>query len=736
MQDRIIPFPSPGTVSSDEISLMPDMPDTDALCGVHHKLECMSDCNPMHEYRSRLQRSLEELARSEERYRTLASVSSTIVWIANPDGTITRNCPSWQAYSGQSHHQEVGWGWTEAMHPDDCDRVIADWQRAIPLKQAHFTECRLRRKDGEFRHFCVRAVPIIETDGSLREWVGTCTDITEQKQAEAASRDSEEKFRQLAENISDVFWVTSTDFQQIIYISPAYEKIWGQPASGLFTNPHQWLEAILPEDRARVMAEFAPVLNNLNCASTEYRIRRPDGQIRWIHDRGFQVRDAAGNFIRIAGIASDITEKKNADLALQKSEERLRRYFDLGLIGISIGSPDKAFLDANEELCRITGYSREELLQKTWLELTHPDDQNSSAETHDKILAGQLDGYTFEKRYIRKDGDIIHVAVSVKCARNSDGAVEYFVALIKDITARRKAEAQLKETQADLLLASRRAGMADVATNVLHNVRNILNSVNITSSCLAEGASKSKAGDLGRLAALLQEHQHDLAGFFTSDPRARQIPGYLNLLANHLAREQAEALKSLEQLRKHIDHINGIVSLQQAFAKSPDLADVANIPLLLDDALGMISGGRGRGEIEIAREIQPMPPVQLQKHKVLQILVNLLRNAREACVASSSAKKKIGIRASIENSLICIAISDNGVGIPAENLPRIFQHGFTTKLDGHGFGLHGSATCAHEMGGTLTVESGGSGRGATFKLCIPLEQALPPESEPITDCPA
>ncbi len=568
-------------------------------------------------------------------------------------------------------------------------------------------------------------MPVYDANGKLREWVGTCTDITEQRATEAALHDSQEKFRQLADNITDVFWVCSHDYSKVLYVSPGYELIWGRTAESLYANPHQWVEAILPGERARVLACFAPVFADAPSAAVEYRIARPDGSVRWIHDRGFQVHDADGALIRIAGIATDITERKQAELALVKSEERFRRYFDLGLVGISIASPAKGYLEVNDELCKILGCPREELLQKTWLSLVHPEEHAESVRTFGDIIAGRSDGYAIERRYVRKDGEVIYVNVSVKCSRLPDGTVDYFVALLQDITGRKRSEAQLQNTQQELLEASRLAGKAEVATNVLHNVGNVLTSINVASQCLAEGLKHSKAANLQKLVALLRQHQGDLPGFFANDPAAGQIPPYLNRLSEHIATEHATALAELASLQKKVEHIPDIVSLQQNYARGSGVAVEVQPAELIDEALNMNLAGSARGGVEVVTDIEAGPSVSLQKHKLLEILVNLIRNAREACLASESQPKKITVRAVSQNGSLRISVADTGTGIDLENLGRIFTRGFTTKKDGHGFGLHGSALAAREMGGSLSVHSDGCGCGAVFTLNLPLTPPVP-----------
>jgi signal transduction histidine kinase len=278
---------------------------------------------------------------------------------------------------------------------------------------------------------------------------------------------------------------------------------------------------------------------------------------------------------------------------------------------------------------------------------------------------------------------------------------------------------ELESTHKELLEVSRQAGMAEVATGILHNVGNVLNSVNVASSCVADSLRKSKVASLSKVVALLREHQSDLGNFLTTDAKGKQLPGYLGQLAEHLAREQTGALRELSELQKNIEHIKDIVTMQQRLAKASSLKEELQVSDLVEDALRMNASTLSRHDILVIKEFKDMPPVMVEKHKVLQILVNLMRNAKQACSASGLEDKRMTIRTTNQNGGARISVCDNGVGILPENLTRIFAHGFTTKEDGHGFGLHSGALAAKEMGGSLTVHSDGHNRGATFTLELP-----------------
>jgi signal transduction histidine kinase len=248
----------------------------------------------------------------------------------------------------------------------------------------------------------------------------------------------------------------------------------------------------------------------------------------------------------------------------------------------------------------------------------------------------------------------------------------------------------------------------------------VLNSVNVAFACVADGLKRSKAANLSKVVALLREHEADLGGFLTTNAKGKQIPGYLAQLSGHLAGEQAGALKELAQLQKNIEHIKEIVAMQQSYARVSGLTEKVKATDLVEDALRMNAGALDRPDVQLVREYDPqLPEITVEKHKVLQILVNLIRNAKYACDDSRRDDRRLTVRVTNGDHRVRIAIVDNGIGILPENLTRIFNHGFTTRKDGHGFGLHSGALAAKELGGALLVHSDGPGKGATFTLELP-----------------
>jgi C4-dicarboxylate-specific signal transduction histidine kinase len=283
-----------------------------------------------------------------------------------------------------------------------------------------------------------------------------------------------------------------------------------------------------------------------------------------------------------------------------------------------------------------------------------------------------------------------------------------------------KSYEELKQAQTVLLETSRLAGIAEMATGVLHNLGNALNSVNTTVSLTTDRLQKSKVTALGKVVQLLEDQHGRLAEFFAADQRGQQLPGYLAQLSGHLLAERTELLRELEALQQNVDHIKEIVAAQQSYVRVSGITETVPAAELVEYGLRLSETSLDRHRISVVREFNPAPAVKVERQKALQILVNLIRNAKEAINEGGRPDKRLvlGVRVSPEGR-VQITVTDNGVGIAPENLARIFAFGYTTKKAGHGFGLHSSANAAKEMGGSLVARSEGPGQGATFVLELP-----------------
>lgn len=280
---------------------------------------------------------------------------------------------------------------------------------------------------------------------------------------------------------------------------------------------------------------------------------------------------------------------------------------------------------------------------------------------------------------------------------------------------------ELREAQQSLVKAARSAGMAEIATSVLHNVGNVLNSVNISASLAADRLKQSEIASLGQVSDLIAEHRADLGTFLTTDARGQMVPDFIAELSGCLRAEQEAVLAELASLARGVDHIKQIVAAQQSMAKRSTVQTRVDPRKLIDDAVNLVSPGQRQG-IEFVRKYADDVPADmlLDEHKVMQVLLNLVTNACQASVARPGRTRQVTLVVERDDARLRFRVADNGVGIAAENLARMFSHGFTTKKDGHGFGLHGAANAAREMNGSLSAASDGPNLGATFTLELEL----------------
>lgn len=480
-----------------------------------------------------------------------------------------------------------------------------------------------------------------------------------------------------------------------------------------------------PEERARTAREDEqtiirtgePIVGKLETAV------HPDGRVSWVLTTKMPWRDEAGRIIGTFGVSRDVTAIKAVEAELAYERDLLRGLLDTSPDKIYFKDRESRFIRASKaqaDSFRVA--SPDDMIGKTDFDFFTDEHARPAFEDEQEILrTGQpLIGKVEKETW--NDGREGWALTCKMPLRNNAGEIIGTVGISKDITELKEAEAKLEQANKQLVITSREAGMAEVATSVLHNVGNVLNSVNVSATLVIGRLRESKAGNLPRIAAMIEEHAGDLAAFFGQDPRGQKLPAYLTLLGEQLVAEQAEIGVELEHLRKNIEHIKDIVAMQQSYAKVCGFTETVPLTEILEDALRINSGALTRHEVKVVRDYVARPVLTIERHKVMQILVNLIRNAKYACDDSGRTDKTLTLRVVEEAEFAKILVIDNGVGVPPENLTRIFAHGFTTRKEGHGFGLHSGSLTAKELGGSLTVHSDGPGHGATFTLSLPLAQ--------------
>ena len=429
----------------------------------------------------------------------------------------------------------------------------------------------------------------------------------------------------------------------------------------------------------------------------------------------------------IVVVGRDVADRKRAEQMIRESEQHLHAVLDAvraSIIVVDAEAHEAVY--ANDCAWELVGSHFDSVVAEVCRQYNCTLEQGESPATAKARTVESAEGV-----FTTSDGREIPVIKSVVPIERRGRRI--LVASFIDISDRKRVEAERETLHERLMEMSRQAGMAELATGVLHNVGNVLNSVNVSTTVLADRVRRSKIGRLAEVSEILRANEKDLGTFLSEDEKGKRLPDYLLKLANHLAEEQTILLGELDDLAKSVEHLKQIISTQQANARAMGVIELVSLVDVLNDALTVTATSFERYGIELVREYEDIPPVMIDRHKLLQILINLVRNAKHAVLDGKTSAKRLTLRLSrIDGDRVRIDVIDNGVGIERVNLTRIFSHGFTTKKDGHGFGLHSSALAAKDLGGSLTVHSDGPELGATFSLVLPVHCANELQGIPLT----
>ena len=384
-----------------------------------------------------LKRQEAALRRSEKRYRTLIEASTAIVWDSPPSGEFDTEQPGWTAFTGQTVEQHRGWGWLNAVHPDDREKSGRAWAAAVATRNVYQIEHRLLRADGEYRHMAVRAVPVLDKVGEIREWVGLHTDVTEQKQADVAIRESEARYRGLADAMPQIVWATKPDGYHEFYNRQWYEY------TGLdfeHTKGEGWNSVFHPDDRKLAWDQWQRSLATGQPYEVEYRCRRHDGEYRWFLGRALPQRDEQGEIVRWFGTSTDIHDFKQAQADRYEALARLNLQVERMPLAYLLSGPDFRYTGWNPAAEHIFGFARAEVLGRHPFELiVPPPSQPLVAEVFARLAAGDMHAHGACEN-ITKDGRVITCEWYNTPLFGPDGTFQGVLSLAQDITARRQAE--------------------------------------------------------------------------------------------------------------------------------------------------------------------------------------------------------------------------------------------------------------------------------------------------------
>lgn len=520
---------------------------------------------------------------------------------------------------------------------------------------------------------------------------------------------------------------------RFIFVNPRFcqlkamaaERILGRTATEIAADgasdlPTTWP----PEIAAQECLQHALIMQTGQRAEREEIGRDADGQTRHWLVLESAVLDHGGQITGSQGILFDITRRRETDDMLVDDRALLRALLDNSPDHIYFKDTESRFIKSSATQALQFGMATPDgLVGKSDFDVFSEEHARPAFEDEQEIIRtgqpmiGKVEMETW------KDGRPDSWALTTKMPlRNRAGQIIGTFGITKDISDLKEAERQIAAAHKQLLEASRLAGMAEIATNVLHNVGNVLNSVNVSAALILASIRASKMHGLTRAVQLMDEHTDDLAAFLLSDSKGKMLPGYLRQLAPVLLAEQHATIDELLALTKNVEHIKEIIAAQQCYAGASSHLETVQVADLVEDALRIHAGALLRRKVVVEKDIAPIPALALDKGRILQILVNLIGNAEQAMDGVDDRAPRLTLVVDVaQGARLRIRVADNGVGIAPEALTKVFAHGFTTKKTGHGFGLHSAVIAAREMGGTLAAHSDGAGTGAVFTLELPIE---------------
>jgi PAS domain S-box-containing protein len=621
--------------------------------------------------------------------RALTKHTPVGIFVSDVDGSCVLVNDRWCELAGLSRDQALGDGWADAIHPDDVERVTSEWADAAGAERDSIAEYRFLRPDGSVIWVQGFASARRDESGHVTGWVGTIVDLTVRKEAEEAAAEANELFRAAFENapIGIALTLTSPE-DRWLRVNKAFCDLVGYTEEQLLDLTISDLTH--PDDRAASRDRRARLLGgDADVRRIEKRYVRADGSIVWVEVTSTLVRDPDGTPVYTVAHIEDITIRRRAQKALVEAEERFRRAFDDAPIGMGLVAPDGRFLRVNQLLGEITGYDEAALLERSFQDITHPDDLEADLDRAQSLLAGVTRSYSMEKRYVRPDGSLVWVMLSVSLVRDADGAPLYFVAQVEDIGDRKRAEAEsarllaLEREHVERLRTLDRL-KDELVASVSHELRTPMTSIQGYLDLLLEGA----AGELN------EEQRRHLLTVSRNSERLIRVVSDLLFVA------QANAGK--------LDLSLGEVDLGELVLES---AESARVPA---DTRGV--------RLEVA--VDAVPPLQGDRVRLGQLLDNLISNA----IKFTPPGGRVTVSVARRNDEAVLEVSDTGMGIPQAEQEHLFERFFRTKsatkraIQGTGLGLSIVRTIAEGHGGTIGFESA-EGEGTTFRVTLPLAVA-------------
>lgn len=529
---------------------------------------------------------------------------------------------------------------------------------------------------------------------------------------------------QLPELSKDLYAVVAQPSYSLEYVNSAGRILLGLDATEEVASK-SLMEFVPNQGLWTLLNDAIPTAWRTGSWTGEIEFRRMDGEDFPVIVMLYAQRATAAFPESLVIVAHDISEIKKALANLKRDQRFLRALLE--------NVPDMIyFKDAQSRYLRVShafavkfgATDPEKLVGMTDHDFFTLEHAQPALEAEQQIMRTERPVVNLEERETYADGRVTWASTTKLPFYNEYGQIIGTFGVTRDITTRKHTETALAESQRRLMDASRMAGMAEVASGVLHNVGNAFNSVNTSATLMADQLRTSRLGSLAKVVQLFDEHAKDVGDFLTKDPRGKQLPNFLGELSRQLTKERESLVTELESLRRGVDHIKAVIAMQQNYAHPSTLAEDVSLPAIVEEALMMRGSSLTKNQVEVVKEFPSETRVRAARHRVLEILVNLLTNAEHAVVAAADSGRRVKfVITPANNGKVQLSVIDNGNGISPDHLQRIFSFGFTTKKEGHGFGLHNSALAAKEMDGALFARSEGLGKGAEFVLTLPAAQS-------------
>jgi PAS domain S-box-containing protein len=635
------------------------------------------------------------LRESEKRYANLATAAPVAIFRMDHRGNCTYVNERWSQMTGRPMTSALGMGWLNAVHPEDRPEIIASKQREFPFKQMFSHEGRHLLPDGSVRWFYLQCLPELDEHGRVIGFIGTLTDVTERKLAETALRESENRYVTLAESAPvGIFRVETTG--QCVYVNERWSHITGRPKESALG--WGWLDILHPQERDRIVPEFQLALKQGQIYRQEAKCLYPDGQIKWFDCQAVPETDHQGQVIGYIGTVTDITERKHNEQELRKLSERLSLALSSGGFGIWEWDIVANTLVWDEGMYELYGVKSSDFsgAYDAWMQGMHPDDRAQAEAFSLRARRGETE-YDTEFRVIHPDGSIHFIKAYALIQRNQQGEALRMIGINYDITKLKAAEAQLQQSNEQLLQINIELARAtrlkdEFLATMSHELRTPLNAV----LGMSEGLQDEVFGEINE--------------------------------------KQRKAIATIERSGKHLlELINDILDLSKIESGTLELQlNDVSVKTLCDESLIFINQIASKKNIHISTHIADnLGLIHVDQRRMRQVLINLLNNAVKFTSPGGAVSLKAWITETNNAALyfpssphLCFAIADTGIGIEADNINKLFQpfiqldSSLNRQYGGTGLGLALVKRIINLHGGTVTVTSE-VGKGSCFTVCIP-----------------